>query len=219
MNFIESSTVLQAEPVIDHSGVSTSLSQVMRVYATQLQYESSYRPFTSLDHECAMKLVPDLAQKAAVRTEVTRAGIATAFASIAELSRLPHTAHKGTHISSFDGPMSSICEDVAPYVRSIVFYDLKLEEHRLQLNLLLAQNGRNGKRMRTTRASHAALEGGNKAHTRRERWFPADSNFSLILQSGGHGWQQLAWQRTLDQSNGEPEQDTNISSIYAPASS
>lgn len=173
----------------------------MRAYATQIHCEGVDGPFTLPDDEDAAQLIPEVALRVPLATKITRTTISTAFDSIAGPSRPPLTEQRGSHISAFDGPISSVLEDVAPYVRSIVFYDLKLEEHRLQLNSLLAQNGRNGKRMRTTRASHAALEGGSKAHTRREKWFPIDSNSTLILQSGGDGWQEIAWQRTLDQTN------------------
>lgn len=184
-----------------------------------MQYEGVDGQFATLDHENGTQLIPEAAQQVPLETKITRTAIATAFGSIAGHSRLPLTAQRGSHISSFDGPISSIVKDLAPYVRSIVSYDMRLEEHRLQLNSQLAQNGRNGKRMRTTRASHAALEGGSKAHTRRERWFPVDTNYTLILQSGGNGWQELAWERALDQPNVNPKPDTFISSIQSSAGS
>lgn len=105
---------------------------------------------------------------------------------------------RGAQITTFDAPLSIVAEDVAPYVRSIVSYDIRLEERRLQLSNLLSQGGRNGKRQRTTRASRAALEGGSKANTRRERWFPNSTNFSLVLQTGGKGWQAMALPGTQD---------------------
>lgn len=109
---------------------------------------------------------------------------------------------KGPQISTFDGSLSSITEDLAPYVRSIVSYDLRLEEHRRLLSSVLSQPGKNGKRQRTTRASRAALEGGSKAHTRRERWFPNNTNFDAVLQSGGERWQDIA----LKQAMAEPDE-------------
>ena len=171
-----------------------------------MQHEVVDRAFTPSNANNTMQLMPEAAPHANLVTKLTRTEIATAFGSIAGHSRMPFS------ISSFDGPMSSIVQDLAPYVRSIVYSDMKLEEHRLQLNSLLAQNGRNGKRMRTTRASHAALEGGSKAHTRRERWFPVDTDSKLILQSGGDGWQELAWKRTLGEQEMDSKQDSIISS-------
>ena len=104
---------------------------------------------------------------------------------------------KGPQISTFDGPLSIITEDLAPYVRSIVSYDLRLEEQRRLLSSLFSQPGKNGKRQRTTRASRAALEGGSKAHTRRERWFPNRTDFDSVLQTGGEGWQDIALKQVM----------------------
>lgn len=68
--------------------------------------------------------------------------------------------------------------------------------------------------MRTTRASLAALEGGSKAHTRRERWFLGTTNafFAPVLQSGGEAWQELAWQRALEEQCGEAAASSSSSS-------
>lgn len=110
---------------------------------------------------------------------------------------------KGPQISTFDGSLSIITEDLAPYVRSIVSYDLRLEEQRRLLSSLFSQPGKNGKRQRTTRASRAALEGGSKAHTRRERWFPNKTDFDSVLQTGGEGWQDIA----LKQAMAEPSEE------------
>lgn len=204
MDFVESSTVIQTEPIVDHSGVSTSLGSAVETYAAQTQYG---------DYDGAFTLIPDATQHVPFETKITRAKIAAAFGSIAGHSKLPPT------MSAFYGPMLSIVQDLAPYIRSIVYSDIKLEEHRLQLNALFAQNGRNGKRMRTTRASHAALEGGSKAHTRRDRWFPVDTNFTLILQSGGDGWQELAWERTLEKQEMDSKPDIFESSIQPTSGS
>lgn len=193
---------------MDHSGVSTLLGLAVETYATQMQHEGVDRA-TNADNR--MQLMPEAAQHVILETKFTRTEIVTAFDSITGHSKAP------VSISSFDGPMSSIVQDLAPYVRSIVYSDMKLEEHRLQLSSLLAQNGRNGKRMRTTRASHAALEGGSKAHTRRERWFPGDTDIKLILQSGGIGWQELAWKRTLEEREMDSKQDPFKSSTQPSA--
>ena len=117
---------------------------------------------------------------------------AAAFEPIARSDKSVSGIPKGPQISTFDGSLSIIAEDLAPYVRSIVSYDLRLEEERRLLNCLLSRPGRSSKRQRTTRASRAALEGGSKAHTRRERWFPNHTNFESVLQSAGKDWQDIA---------------------------
>lgn len=85
----------------------------------------------------------------------------------------------------------SIAEDLTPYVRGIVAFDLRLEQYRRELSQVLSGNQRETKRMRTTRASRAALEGGNKAHTRKERWFSPAVNVHRVLATGQNEWQDL----------------------------
>ena len=195
------------------------LNLTVESYALQMQQKNVGWPFTPVDREKSLQLMPEITPKLPLEKKLTRADVTTAFDPIAGPSRLPLAVQRGSHISTFDGPISLVLEDVAPYVRSIVFYDLKLEEHRLRLNSILAQDGRNGKKMRTTRASHAALEGGSKANTRREKWFPVESNFSLILQTGGDGWQEIAWQKALDRANVDPGQVTVASSVHSTTGS
>lgn len=131
-----------------------------------------------------------------------RSDYAAVFEPIARSNQPVLGIPKGPQISTFDGSLSIITEDLAPYVRSIVSYDLRLEEHRRLLSSVLSEPGKSGKRQRTTRASRAALEGGSKAHTRRERWFPNNTNFDSVLHSGGEHWQDVA----LKQAMAEPSE-------------
>src|SRR6266566_7956553 len=87
--------------------------------------------------------------------------------------------------SVFDGTVRPITIDVAPYVRSIVAYDARLQKQRLKLSNLISEGGRGPKRMRTTRAAMSALEGGSRSATRKEKWFSADLNTALVLRTGG----------------------------------
>ena len=90
--------------------------------------------------------------------------------------------------SVFDGTMTPIVLDVAPYVRGIVAYDLCLQRQRLKLSNLVSQGGRGPKRIRTTRAAMSALEGGTRSTTRKERWFKADMNTEWVMHTAGEGW-------------------------------
>jgi DNA polymerase III delta prime subunit len=84
---------------------------------------------------------------------------------------------------SFEGPTSIIATDIAPYVRSIVAFDQRLEQQREVMTGDLQ-----GRKVRKTRAARAALEGGSKANTRRERWFPERTDFEKVMKTAGKGW-------------------------------
>lgn len=99
------------------------------------------------------------------------------------------TASSGTgnlDLSVFDGSLCNIVVDVAPYVRSIVNYEKGLQKQRQKLSSLMSQGGT--KRMRNTRASHAALEGGSRSTTRRDKWFTSSLNDVLVMRTAGEGW-------------------------------
>lgn len=114
----------------------------------------------------------------------------TLFSALSPLSVVQGTLlqPRGPTITSLDSWTPEVATDIAPYIRSIVAFDMKLEAQRLQMSTLLSQGGRKGKKQRTTRSSLAALEGGSKASTRRERWFPNSLNLKFVMETGGHGW-------------------------------
>ncbi|PYH45599.1 sorting nexin Mvp1 [Aspergillus saccharolyticus JOP 1030-1] len=92
---------------------------------------------------------------------------------------------------SFENGLRPIAEDLGPYIRGIMAYDIRLAQRRLQLGEILSTDGKGAKRTRQTRASRAALEGGDKAYTRKERWFPSDVNPSLVFATGKQEWQEI----------------------------
>lgn len=92
---------------------------------------------------------------------------------------------------SFENGSGPLFEDLAPYIRAIMEFDLRLEKYRLQLSGLLSQGSTGTKRARTTRASRAALEGSDKSYARKERWFPQGTNPARILATGNQEWQDL----------------------------
>jgi hypothetical protein len=96
---------------------------------------------------------------------------------------------RGRSTLSFENGTATISKDLAPYIRAIVAFDLRLEQYRLELSGLSSRGGSRTGRVRKTRASRAALEGGDKANTRRERWFATNTNTSRILATGGKDWQ------------------------------
>ena len=192
-NYVEGFSVLNADSLQDPTNISTSIALALKACSRTLLLSEDTGPMiVSFDKDTLNRYIIQKAQPSNSHQKVTRQNITSAFGSLVEPPKVSFPQSRGPQISTFDGPLPTIVQDAAPYVRSIVSYDLRLEEQRLRLSNLLSRGGRNGKRQRTTRASRAALEGGSKAHTRRERWFPADTNFPLIMQTGGKGWQDIA---------------------------
>lgn len=200
-NYVEGSNILLADPFPDHGRVAESLSLTLRTQAKRLLHGSltedeALVPYD--DGHFISRRLPDILQHRRIRLPISRTYFSAAFEPIASSTNSALSIPKGPQISSFEGPTSVVAEDLAPYVRNIVSYDLRLEEQRRQLDSLLLGSGKGGKKARTTRSSRAALEGGQKAHTRRERWFPNNTNFSLIMQSGGEGWNDALERMMID---------------------
>ncbi|KAG8161688.1 hypothetical protein KVR01_008675 [Diaporthe batatas] len=124
---------------------------------------------------------------------LTRDDLNLAFDPLAasEKTSASSSSSSSLEASVFDHTLAPIVEDVAPYVRGIVAYDDELQRQRLRMSNLLSKGGGGGgtkRRMRNTRASHAALEGGSRTHTRPDRWFKADLNRVLVMRTAGGGW-------------------------------
>src|SRR5689334_14137978 len=131
---------------------------------------------------------------------ITRTDFSLAFDPIssADISGGAFTNSGSMEPSVFDRTLGIITHDAAPYVRSIVAYDMRLQQNRLRLSNLLSEGGsgsssdRRYKRLRTTRSAFSALEGGSRSSTRRERYFVAmNLNPYFVLRTGGEGWNTL----------------------------
>jgi len=119
---------------------------------------------------------------------INRMDFAFAFDPIAASDSGPQPASY-LEPSVFDRNMELITLDVAPYVRSIVAYDVRLQRQRLKLSNLVSEGGRAvPRRMRTTRTAFSALEGGSRSTVRGEKWFKADINPFLVEKTAGAGW-------------------------------
>ena len=203
-NFVEGYDLLQADPVIDQTGLAEAITFTVKACARQLMQSRGTEGVDSRStKERLVYTITNNVQDPGHARRKVRSGLSAVFEPIARSCKAVLGVPKGPQISTFDGSLSVVTEDLAPYVRSIVSYDLRLEERRRLLGGLLSRRGKIGERQRTTRASRAALEGGNKAQTRRERWFPKNTNLDLVLQSGGKGWQDIASKRTVT----EPAED------------
>ncbi|KKY27911.1 putative telomere length regulation protein elg1 [Phaeomoniella chlamydospora] len=106
---------------------------------------------------------------------------------------------------SLENCLATLITDVAPYVRYIMSYDDHLEQQREGLlDALSSQEGGTRGKGRTTRASRAALEGGRKDETRREKWFHVSPDHEAVVATAGNGWQEAL----LDELNQMNIQDT-----------
>jgi len=134
--------------------------------------------------------------KASAQSEgpITRVDYSIAFDPIAMSEKALANGYLGPSV--FDNTMVSICLDIAPFVRSIVAYDQRLQGERRMRSNLISEGGKpEKKRMRTTRAALSALEGGSRATTRREKYFAADINPYLVIRTGGKQWEEIALQQ------------------------
>ncbi|KAE8166526.1 hypothetical protein BDV40DRAFT_296314 [Aspergillus tamarii] len=184
-NYVDGYPLLHADVVLDHSSLSTSIASTFEVLLNRVFRPCHETNVESLQAEKVLKNVTKPKFTNSQQAEFTRAFEPVMRANY--VFPLP----TGRLSPSFENGLRPISEDLGPYVRAIIAFDLRLEQYRMQLSGLLSQNGQGSKRARTTRASRAALEGGSKAETRKERWFSPDVNPTLILATGGPDWQDL----------------------------
>ncbi|TKA29175.1 hypothetical protein B0A50_03685 [Salinomyces thailandicus] len=189
--YVEGLALLQADEAVDYSGLSMALSTRVALLLSDIaRHEGS-------ELNQLHRLAPDAGKLSStiLRGEhsnhvqhLTRSD----FACFDPISSAPENIlsfASGLAQSIFDGPLPPLATDLAPYVRSIVQYDLALEEQRERLNGLLAEaDTRKTKRARTTRAARSALEGSKRADTRRERWFTKTLDLRAVLATGGPQW-------------------------------
>ncbi|TQS35597.1 hypothetical protein Golomagni_03979, partial [Golovinomyces magnicellulatus] len=89
--------------------------------------------------------------------------------------------------SQFDRTKRIISEDLAPYVRGIVAYYVRLQQEREKMSHPI-EGCTGGKRRRTTRAAISAIEGGRRCETRPERYFGNSLNPILVGKTGNPLW-------------------------------
>ncbi|OCL03909.1 hypothetical protein AOQ84DRAFT_325113 [Glonium stellatum] len=196
-NYTDAYILLPVDPAQEFSNFDTSIAVQSHLgaqrYATGVQsLLSSYNPSS---HLSATKLdkftsgVLDHKTRQWAQTQLSRVDFSQAFDLLAEppTTSLLHASPNQLTASSFDRNFRIITEDLAPYVRNIVAHDLRLEADRVRMSSLLSEGGKN-KRMRTTRASRSALEGGRRETKRRERWFDNEINMTLVMRTAGKSW-------------------------------
>ncbi|KAI5251340.1 P-loop containing nucleoside triphosphate hydrolase protein [Aureobasidium subglaciale] len=184
LSYINGMALLQTPEVVDYSDFNVDIAV------------SSSRLMRNVFSDCLVATVPGLVEQVIEKRasnrrsrHITRGDISTAFDTIATMMTTPTSGPASLAYSVFDGPLRTVVNDVAPYVRSIAAYDLALESYRDMLQGS-SQNSASGggagaKRARTTRAARSALEGGQRQLTRRERWFDPNFDLELALRTAG----------------------------------
>lgn len=150
----------------------------------------SSKGLNALDEASVVSQIRRHAKVSSEAAPLTRQDFSNAFDILAASDKTTGVATNHLDISVFDSTMRNIALDVAPYVRSIVTFEKDLQKQRQNLSSLMSQGGK--KRMRNTRASNAALEGGSRSTTRRERWFNSNLNGVLVMRTAGEGWVDAA---------------------------
>jgi len=188
LNLREGYTVLQAEPSLDYIDLAKKIGCTASILANKAESGKVIPCGKSEVNEGVVRRP----KKECSEQTVTRTDLLAAFEPIM-IEKPTFPPASGRLAPSFDNPTFVLSEDLGPYIRFIVSFDQRLEQQRLELSNLLVNGGRNPTKPRTTRASRAALEGGSKASTRRERWFPKGTNFARVSRTGGgKTWDEAA---------------------------
>ncbi|OQD90998.1 hypothetical protein PENANT_c001G10339 [Penicillium antarcticum] len=190
-NFLDTYPLLQSDLQIEHSSLSEAVSTTFDALLSQ-----TFRPTTKTDLESsyASRIVGKIVRSGQFQN--TPPSTLPQFQRIFETIMRPNYSMPGPARSapSFENGLAAVTEDLAPYIRGIMVFDGRLHQYRQQLYELTAQQHRGEKRSRTTRASRAALEGGDKSSTRKERWFATDAPYYQIQATAGPEWQHVLYQ-------------------------
>ncbi|KAI9793089.1 MAG: hypothetical protein M1816_000987 [Peltula sp. TS41687] len=191
---VQGYSLLEVDPADEHDGLSTDLALYAKLAAKRLlraikdEHAGDTQPHMGTFNQADLiELVTSKAQpQASSRDQLTRHDLSSAFDPISEASSATPTAPGALQCSEFDRTSSVIVEDLAPYVRAIVLHDVQLEDQRRQIQ------EQSSKRLRMTRASRSALEGGSRSSMRRDKWFEGNLDPTVVLKTGSHEWYRAA---------------------------
>ncbi|TVY56686.1 ATPase family AAA domain-containing protein 5 [Lachnellula cervina] len=197
-DYILAHEVIEASPLVDFITTSKDISLWMKSRArnhlhVEQHIRHGYEILPQLDRPGESDVLRLIKKQAMIPDPaLSRSDFSLAFDPISEVEK--HVLNNCTTLeaSSFDRHLAIISIDLAPYIRSIVAYDARLQDERTRMSNLLSEGGRKGKRMRTTRAAMSALEGGARSTTRRDRYFGTRLNSQFVLKTGMQSWLDAA---------------------------
>lgn len=186
-DFIIGYELLQADTMVSYTMLDKEIAIWIKSQARELLQFDGLARFEAPSEAQVSAKIADLGCR---RDDlICRQDFSIAFDPIAEPERNTVQSASLLEHSVFDRTTTTIAVDVAPYVRSIVAYDAKLQQERARLSNLLSEGGRRGKRLRTTRSALSALEGGARKTTRPEKYFRVPLNPHLVNRTGLQSWQ------------------------------
>ncbi|TEA14453.1 Telomere length regulation protein elg1 [Colletotrichum sidae] len=193
-DFVVGRRLLEAPPMTTYSRTATAIATSLKSAARRALQAAPVTLDSAVDLESihegkAIQQLRRLFVEPARYAVISRYDLSLAFDPIAVSEKAAATASNTLEPSIFDRTMRMITLEVAPYVRSIVEHDHRMMHERMQRSTLLSEGGRPGKRMRSTRSAISAQEGVARSSTRTESYFHAELSASLVMGTGGEGWQ------------------------------
>ncbi|KAF2995663.1 hypothetical protein E8E13_001775 [Curvularia kusanoi] len=208
--------VLQVDPRTDYLNTDTSLALTTHILAARAfpslsaHHQPAHPPNPHLEHRYTSLILHTITNPP--QRPLSRATFSSALDILATppsafntypSDTIDHRSSYNLLATSLDRTFSLVTLDIAPYVRSIVAHEQVLEAQRIRLGNLLSEGGGRVKRGRTTKASRTAMEGGERAAKRRERWFHRDLSFEAVMRTAGTGWAGLGWKGDGEGEDGE----------------
>ena len=198
-DYVQGSTALQADVLQDYSQLDTQIAvQTHLSIAGYLHSQKESMDSSSETRSRPTNMTEKLTSYVEMRkdriesyTPLSYANIFEALEPILVSTDSSNTAYTGLAASSFDLPTTTIVQDLAPYIRSIVDFDLALEQYRQKIASAMYPGLRSSKRLRTTKASRSAFEGSQRESARRERWFPKELDYEKVRTTAGGSWPRI----------------------------
>ena len=223
---IQDHPLIQSDILRDHEQFDTNLAAWIHLHVA---YSRASRGFThrqELQESFPPRLETVLAelienQHTDLHSRVSKpeSELTNAFDAISG-GPFPNEGYSDAAASSFNHPPSTVSTDVAPFIRSIISYDINLENLRQELAITGSASSRSSKRFRTTRASRSAVEGSQRASTRRERWFPKELDYERVRNTAGSEWPESGLEtsrRNTWTMDVEGERSSRGSSVHSAA--
>ncbi|KAI5295138.1 hypothetical protein KEM52_002265 [Ascosphaera acerosa] len=184
-NYTEAYPVLQADPIVDFSDLTSGIGAACSVLIDELF--SSKRQETECDN-----IMRHAMRRASHSRDapLCRADFQSALEPLSQADPTKFYGLAGRRAMSLDREIQVMAEDVAPYVRAIVRHDEQDAKRRYEW--LREEAGNNPKRRmtRVALAAAAGTDGGGGLLSRRSAYFTRHQDLvPLVLETASQSWQ------------------------------